>query len=206
MLIAAIDLEAILRALPDLIICMDLSGRILSYKAGNSSSMYLLPDQFLGQQIQTILPPEMGQKFLRALQEALETGEVASVDYQMKGPEGQRWFEARLVSSAGTQVIAILRDVTERIISARQNQRQLKRLSALHSIDAAITSSFDLKVILSVVLRQITGQLGVDAADILLLNQRTRMLEYAAGQGFKRRSFNHTAVMIGQGYRRNRCP
>ena len=196
---AAIKLDAIFRALPDLLFYMDSSGRILSYKAGKSSSLYLLPEQFLGRQMQAILPPDVGQKFFQAFQETLQTGKVVSFDYQLQVPDGQRWFEARLVSSVESRVIAIVRDVTDRVTTAEQVQRHLKRLSALHSIDAAITSSFDLNVILSVILRQITGQLGVDAANILLLNQRTRMLEFAAGHGFRSMTFQHTAIMIGQG-------
>lgn len=197
---AVLKLEAIFRALPDLLFTMDSSGRILSYEAGATSSLFLLPEQFLGRQMQSILPPDVGKIFSRAFQEALQTGDVVSVDYQLQVPEGQRWFEARLVSSAGSRVFAIVRDVTDRVSTTEQTQRHLQRLSALHSIDAAITSSFDINVTLSVILRQVTGQLGVDAADILLLNQRTHMLEFAAGHGFRSLAFKHAAVLIGQGF------
>jgi len=197
---AAIQLEAIFRALPDLLFCMDADGRILSYKAGKASSLYLPPEQFLGQPMQSILPPEVGQKFQRALQETLQTGKVVALDYQLKVPEGQRCFEARLVPAEGSRVIAVVRDVSERVAAAEQARHNLQRLSALHSIDAAINSSFDLNVILSVILRQMTGQLGVDAADILLLNPHTRKLEYSAGHGFRSMTFRPAAIMIGQGY------
>ena len=99
-----------------------------------------------------------------------------------------------------SRLIAVIRDVTDRVDATEQVRHNLQRLSALHSIDAAINSSFDLHVILSVILRQITGQLGVDAADILLLNQRTRMLEFAAGHGFRALNTQPASVMIGQGY------
>jgi HD-GYP domain-containing protein (c-di-GMP phosphodiesterase class II) len=193
-------LDAIFRAFPDLLFCMDSSGRILSYKAGKSSSLYLLPEQFLGQQIQAILPLDIGKKIFQAIQEALQTGKVVSVDYQLQVPDGKRWFEARLVSSTESRVIAIIRDVTDRVTTTERFQRQLQQLSTLRSIEAAISSSFDLNVILSVILRQITGQLGVDAADILLLSQQTRRLEFAAGHGFLTMAFQHATVMIGQGY------
>jgi HD-GYP domain-containing protein (c-di-GMP phosphodiesterase class II) len=193
-------LNAIFRALPDLMFCMDASTTILSYKAGKSSSLYQTPEQFLGQQMKTFLPPPVGENFFKAVQEALQTGKVVSFEYQLQVPDGQRWFEARLVSSGDSQVIALIRDVTERVATSLQVQRQLQRLSALHSIEAAITASFDLNVILSVILRQITGQLGVDAADILLLSQQTRKLEFATGHGFRTSVFQHTPVMIGQGY------
>ena len=197
---AAIKLDAIFRALPDLLLSMDFSGRILSYQAGKSLSLYLLPAELVGMQMQAILPPDVAQKFTGSFKEALQTGDVVSFDYQLKGPEGQRWFEARLVPSVDSRLIAVIRDVTERVNATEQVRRNLQRLSALHSIDAAINSSFDLHVILAVILRQITGQLGVDAADILLLNQRTRMLEFAAGHGFRTYNLAPAAVMIGQGY------
>jgi HD-GYP domain-containing protein (c-di-GMP phosphodiesterase class II) len=195
-----IQLEAIFRAFPDLLFCMDSDGRILSFKAGKSSSLFFLHEQFLGQQMQVLLPPEVGQKFFRAFQDALQTGDVVTVNYQLQSTDGPCHFEAHLVPSPGSRVIAIIRDVTDRILSTEQSQRQVERMSALHSIDAAIASSFNLNVILSVVLRQITGQLGVDAADILLYNQHTRMLEYTAGHGFHTMTSQPAAVMIGQGF------
>jgi HD-GYP domain-containing protein (c-di-GMP phosphodiesterase class II) len=196
----ASQLDAVFRALPDLLFCMDSSGRILSYKAGKPSSLFLPPEEFLGRQMQAILPAEVSLKFSQAFKQAIETGEVVSFDYQLHVPDGKRWFEAHLVASADSRVFAIIRDVTDQVTTAEQTQRQLRQLSALHSIEATISSSFDLKVILSVILRQITGQLGVDAADILLLSQQTRRLEYAAGHGFLTMAFQHEAVMIGQGY------
>jgi GAF domain-containing protein len=198
---AAIQLDAIFRALPDLLLSMDSSGRILSYQAGKSLALYLLPAELVGMQVQAVLPPDAAQKFSTSFRQALQTGDVVSFDYPLRGPQGQRWFEARLVPSVESRLIAVIRDVTERVNATEQVRHNLQRLSALHSIDAAINSSFDLHVILAVILRQITGQLGVDAADILLLNQRTRMLEYAAGHGFRATAnLAPAAVMIGQGY------
>lgn len=62
---AAIKLDALSRLLPDLLICMDSSGCILSYRSGKPTSLYLFPEQFLGQQIQDILPHDIGLKFSR---------------------------------------------------------------------------------------------------------------------------------------------
>ncbi len=63
-------------------------------------------------------------------------------------------------------------------------ERRLQQLQALHTIDTTITASFDLRVTLNVLLGQVITQLGVDAADILLVNQPTLTLEYMAGSGF----------------------
>ena len=179
---------------------MNSSGRILSCQAGRSLALYLLPADLVGRLVQDVLPPDVAEKFTESFQQALKSGDVVSLDYQLAAPEGKRWFEARLVPSVESRLIAVIRDVTERVTATEQVRHNLQRISALHSIDAAINSSFDLHVILAVILRQITGQLGVDAADILLLNPRTRMLEFAAGHGFRTYNIAPAAVMIGQGY------
>ncbi|MEA4908489.1 MAG: GAF domain-containing protein [Chloroflexi bacterium] len=61
---------------------------------------------------------------------------------------------------------------------------QLSHLIALRAIDVAINSSFDLRLTLRILLDQVTAQLNVDAADILLLGPSGQALDYAAGRGF----------------------
>lgn len=194
------QLEAIFRAFPDLLFSLDQDGRIVDYRAGEVSALYLPPEQFLGQRMQDILPAVVGAKFEQALQKAVKSGKVVSLDYQLDVQQGNRWFDARLVPLDGEGVIVVVRDISERVKTMEQTQCHLRRLSALHSVDAAITSSFDLNLTLSVILRQVVNQLGVDAADVLLLNPRTRMLEFSAGQGFSIRERQQSPTMVGQGY------
>jgi len=193
-------LEAIFRVVPDLLLHFDSDGKILDYKAGNASSLFLPPAEFLGKRLQDVLPEEVGEKFTQAVKQAILTSKTVSINYQLNVPESEHWFEARIVSLPDNQAIAIVRDITERVQANERIQRQSRQLSAIQSIEAAITASFDLSVTLSVILRQVINQLGVDAADVLLLNQNTHMLEYAAGQGFHTSSLLHTSLMIGQGY------
>lgn len=77
---------------------------------------------------------------------------------------------------------------------------QLERLNALRQIDLAICSSFDAPAILGVILEQVTRHLQIDAADILLLNPRTRILECAAGRGFRTQALQHTRLPLGEGH------
>ena len=197
---ASIQLGAIFRAYSDLLFCVDANGVVVDYKAGETSSFYLAPEQFLGHPMRDILPVEAGLKFDHALEETLKTGKIVSIEFRLLAPKGQRWFEARLVPSGESGVIAIVRDVSERIKNVEQIQCQLRRLSALHTVDAAITATFDLKLTLSVILQQTINQLGADAADILVLNPTTHMLEFAAGQGFQTNKSQRLPLMIGQGY------
>jgi HD-GYP domain-containing protein (c-di-GMP phosphodiesterase class II) len=74
------------------------------------------------------------------------------------------------------------------------------RLSSLRSIGLAISSSLDLGVTLRLFLEHVVTQLQVDAANVLLLNPRTGILDYAAGQGFRTDALKHSHLRLGEGY------
>jgi PAS domain S-box-containing protein len=96
--------------------------------------------------------------------------------------------------------IHTLRTRAKHISAEVQVHRQLESLAALRAIDLAITSSFDLRVIFDVLLDKVTNQLHVDAACVLLLNQHTQILEFAAGRGFRTDTLQKTSLRLGEGY------
>jgi PAS domain S-box-containing protein len=81
-----------------------------------------------------------------------------------------------------------------------ETQRRLQRLDALHTIDKAITTYFNLDITLNVVLEQVVGQLGVDAAAILLVEEANNTLVYSAERGFHSDCLQHLALPVGEGY------
>jgi response regulator RpfG family c-di-GMP phosphodiesterase len=63
-------------------------------------------------------------------------------------------------------------------------QKQILRLSALHTIDMAINGNMELRSILKIVIAHVVDQLNIDATDIILFNQYSLTYEVAAGHGF----------------------
>jgi len=108
------------------------------------------------------------------------------------------WFNLN-IEPVPEGVFILSQDITERKRADAQIQNQIARLAALREIDRAITGSLDLKVTLSVFLDQVVTQLGVDAADVLLLEPETQVLEYAAGRGFRSRDFQQVKQRVGEG-------
>ncbi|MBI2973911.1 MAG: response regulator, partial [Armatimonadetes bacterium] len=101
----------------------------------------------------------------------------------------------------GPAVIRALEEKGVRVGRRQAEERirhQLERLAALRDIDLAITSSLDLRVTLGVLLDQVTERLRVDAAAVLLLNQHTQMLEFAAGRGFRTRGLSGSRLRLGE--------
>jgi len=112
-------------------------------------------------------------------------------------------YDKNRYTSADAELLEL---VANTAVAAIQNARlftQLKRrvdqLSALHSVDTAISSTTDLRVSLQSVLENITRQLKVDAADVLLLNPATLVLQYVAGLGFFTSEITHTSLPLGKG-------
>lgn len=86
----------------------------------------------------------------------------------------------------------------QRSLAYEQTQLRLRRVSALHYIDMAISASFDWHVTLNVVLSQAIAMLGMDAAAILTFNPETQLLEYAAGIGFTSGQIERTRLRMGE--------
>jgi len=78
-----------------------------------------------------------------------------------------------------------------------ETTRQVQRLTVLRDMDRVITSSFDLRIVFSVLLNHVTEQLKVDAANVLLFNSYTNLLEYAAGRGFRSNLQSRLQVSMG---------
>lgn len=79
-----------------------------------------------------------------------------------------------------------------------QTIASLQRISALHTVDMAINASLDMHFTLNVLLEQLTGQLGVDGACILLFNPRTLTLDYGAARGFTGLAVTRTHIRMGE--------
>jgi PAS domain S-box-containing protein/putative nucleotidyltransferase with HDIG domain len=81
-----------------------------------------------------------------------------------------------------------------------QTEQRLRRLSALRAVDMAISASIDLRVTLSVLLDEVTTQLGVDAAAIRLLNIHSQSLTFLAGRGIRSATLMQAPLQLGQDY------
>jgi len=99
-----------------------------------------------------------------------------------------------------SQVVMMFTDITEIKCADERIRRHLEHLTALVEIDRAINFSFDLNLSLTTLLTHVIVQLGVDAADVLLFNPSTRMLEYVAGRGFHTKAIEHARQPFGEGY------
>ncbi len=81
----------------------------------------------------------------------------------------------------------------------KRTKMQVKRLSALRDIDKAISTNADLRGTLQLLVSHAIGQLGVDAASVLLYSQISEKLNYFVGKGFTTTNFSKTELEIHEG-------
>jgi PAS domain S-box-containing protein/putative nucleotidyltransferase with HDIG domain len=94
----------------------------------------------------------------------------------------------------------LMADISDRKQAEGQIKLQIERLKALRTIDMFIASGTDLHLTLQTILHQAVSQLGVDAADILLLNPSMHVLEFSEGLGFRTRGIEQTILRVGEGF------
>ncbi len=120
-----------------------------------------------------------------------------------RGQTGRSALYAELTSDE-LRLLSAIADMAanaiHRVTLHEQTERRLRHVQALHANDRAITASLDLRLTLTVLLEQVTAQLGVDAAAVLLLHAPTQTLEYAAGRGFRAPAIQHTRRRLGEGH------
>lgn len=150
-------------------------------------------------------------------EEALRRGYASSIALPlMDGPKGFGVFNiyAPVPDAFDKEEITLLtelsNDFADGIINIRTHEgkraaeervkRSLERLTALRDIDMAISSTFDLKVTLNILLDHVVAKLGVDAADVLLLNPHSQMLEHVSGRGFATLAASMVSQRLGEGY------
>jgi PAS domain S-box-containing protein len=92
----------------------------------------------------------------------------------------------------------VVQDITKRKQAETKINRQLNRLKALHLVDLAISSSFDLSAVLQTVLQQVMAQLGVATSAIRLFHPKLQTLEYIASRGFHSNVLSTTKLGTGE--------
>lgn len=136
-----------------------------------------------------------------AIREGVWTGETARLTRDGREiPVTQVIIAHKGLDGQVEYLSTISRDISERKRAEEKLQRQLERMTALSEIDRAITSSFDVRQSLEIVLGHVSRQLNIDAADVLLYDQDAQILEYVTTHGFRTRIDSNILLHIGQGY------
>ncbi|OUL32235.1 histidine kinase [Nostoc sp. T09] len=120
--------KAILDAIPDLMFRLSRDGQYLDLK-GDGANIVLSREEIVGKNLQDILPSDVVAITQEAIAKTLNSQNLQTCEYQLPTPLGRRDYEARLVVSGADEVLAIVRDITER----KQAEANLQSLAQKYS-------------------------------------------------------------------------
>jgi two-component system, cell cycle sensor histidine kinase and response regulator CckA len=108
------EMRAIFEAIPDLFFRLDYNGTIIDCKAGNTSDLYISKERLIGNKIYEIPIKNIANIFRSALEKIKETMSAVNMEYSIALDGEDSYYEARLMPVPGNQIVAIIRNVTER--------------------------------------------------------------------------------------------
>jgi PAS domain S-box-containing protein len=201
-------LRTLLDNLPDRIYFKDLQSRFTRISKSLADHFGIKdPSEAIGKTDFDYFTEKHARIAFEAEQKILSTGE-AIIDHEEKEtwPDGQEtWVGTTKMpwKNQKNQIIGtygISNDITKRKEAEERIQAQLRQLTSLYSVETVISSTLDLRQVLDVLLKHVILQFSVDATDILLWNEKTQKLEFAAGSGFHTDLLQQTHLGLGDGY------
>lgn len=125
--------RALVDAIPDFMFRLHRDGTCLDVKVARTDSLILPTSANIGKNIQAVLPSDVAQRWMHHIQQALQTGEVQNFEYQIVIHGSQRDREARMVVSGEQEVVAIMRDITDRKRIATQQAALYEQVQSLNA-------------------------------------------------------------------------
>jgi len=118
-------LDAVFSASPDLFFLISEDGKVLDYRANNIKSLFISPDQSIGQKMLDVLPKEVAEKFQIHFDKVFQQQQESSFEYELAMPDGISYFEARINHLPDQhQILGIIRDITEQHKSSKIIRQQ----------------------------------------------------------------------------------
>ncbi|PKN89790.1 MAG: hypothetical protein CVU45_05860, partial [Chloroflexi bacterium HGW-Chloroflexi-7] len=157
----------------------------------NSLEQYFSPESYIS-----------FQKEMLAFWNHLSSYEHETVNKTLSGETIDVWISIAIPVNPEkyNRILVTIMDITERKKAEEQIRVQIRYLAALRAVDMAISASMDLPITLRVLLNQVHQQLMAPAVSILILDQHTQTLRYAAGIGFKTNAIETTNLRLGQSF------
>lgn len=106
--------EAMLKAIPDMIIRTDNEGKILDIEThGINGGINLSHESVVNKTLSEVFPAPIAQLHYDSLLKALKTKKYIRYEYELKKKKGFEHYYARVVKSNDREVIFVVRDITE---------------------------------------------------------------------------------------------
>lgn len=105
---------SLIQAIPDLMFCISNQGFVVDYYPDKQNLHPIEIKDIIGKKIEDVFPKDLADWTRYYLEKTLETGQIQVGEYVVKGDKEWHHYEARYVKSVTDEVLAIVRDITQR--------------------------------------------------------------------------------------------
>jgi len=106
--------QNILNAIPDLLLRVSRDGTCLDYFGPKIDKHLFVP---IEHHLAEVLPPDLLQRQLQAIEQAIATGELQIYEHELKKQERMAYEEVRILAINDQEVLMIIRDISDRKIN-----------------------------------------------------------------------------------------
>jgi PAS domain S-box-containing protein len=106
--------RALIEAIPDMIFRLD-KHKVFTYYKADKKDLYLQPEMFIGKRVDDVMPAWFTKLVIEKIEHALGSNKIEVFEYELPDAESQlSHYECRLSSLPDNEIIAIVRNITER--------------------------------------------------------------------------------------------
>jgi signal transduction histidine kinase len=137
-------LQAVFRAMPDLLMRLDSAGRVIDMRGDEQGDNPLRQAQ-LRHMASSYLPEPVQEPFQQAFERVRKRGEMEQIDFVAERDEPCH-YEARLMSVGNGEVLVLMRDITSRVEAERSRARHAEQQARTEAMSQfAYIASHDLR-------------------------------------------------------------
>jgi len=134
------QLRNAINAIPDPMLRLSHLGYIVNFKTPRQHTLPFDPEACLQSHLLEVFPSEVAAAMQHCIDAALSTQEMQVMEFQLATAAGILEFEARLAVSAAHEVMAIIRDITERKRAESDIRKALERERELNEMKTRFVS------------------------------------------------------------------
>ncbi|MDH5471740.1 MAG: EAL domain-containing protein [Gammaproteobacteria bacterium] len=108
------EIQAIFQAIPDQLLHLDKTGKIITYKSGSGSHHYFSTEKLINKSIVEITSREISHQFISAIEDVISNRRTVLFEFVEIYNKKTCYYEVRMMLVKSDQVIAIIRDISEK--------------------------------------------------------------------------------------------
>lgn|GEM_PF-2082189 len=128
--------QSIIHLIPDVVIRLSKDGQYLDVIAGSQDKLIRPAEELIGGNIKDFLQQETGSRAIEAIRLCIESNSLQQFEYELQVPQGNRWFEARIIPSENDEALALIRDITD----LKQAEKEAHELRTKAEISSRLAS------------------------------------------------------------------